>query len=148
MLWLLRHAEAADGVPDAERPLTPAGIRDAEVTGQALARLSVKLDGCLTSPKRRAVQTAERACEPLGLEVVVEPALAGEPFDAESLAAGLENALLVGHDPSFTDVIEQLTGARVKLTKCGLAVVDRGRLRALLRAAHLAAIAQDQRRSA
>ena len=123
-------------------------MRDAATTGQALARLGVKLDACLTSPKLRAVQTAERACEPLGLEVVVEPALAGEPFDAESLAAGLENVLLVGHDPTFTNVIEELTGARVKLTKCGLAVVDRGRLRALLRPAHLAAIAQDQRATA
>jgi phosphohistidine phosphatase SixA len=54
----------------------------------------------------------------------------------------------VGHDPTFTNVIEELTGARVKLTKCGLAVVDRGRLRALLRPAHLAAIAQDQRATA
>lgn len=144
MLWLLRHAEAADGVPDAERPLTPKGMHDADAAGQALLRLGVELDACMTSPKLRAVQTAERACAPLGLEAVVEPALAGGPFDAESVAAGLADALLVGHDPSFTQVIEELTGARVKLTKCGLAVIDRGRLRTLLRPAHLAAIAQDR----
>jgi phosphohistidine phosphatase len=148
MLWLLRHAEAADGMPDAERPLTPAGLRQAELTGLALARLGVSLDGCLTSPKLRAVQTAERACEPLGVPLTVEPALAGEPFDAQQLAAGLDNALLVGHDPSFTNAVEDLTGARVKLAKCGLAVVDRGRLRALLRPAHLAAIAQAQEAAA
>jgi phosphohistidine phosphatase len=111
-------------------------------------RLGVRLDACLTSPKRRAVQTAERVCEPLGLAVTVENALAGEPFDPEQLAAGFENALLVGHDPTFTDVIEQLTGARVKLSKCGLAVVARGRLRALLRPADLAAIAQEQEAAA
>jgi phosphohistidine phosphatase SixA len=56
----------------------------------------------------------------------------------------VEHALLVGHDPSFTDAIEKLTGARVKLAKCGLAAVDRGRLRALLRPAELAAIAHNQ----
>jgi phosphohistidine phosphatase len=144
VLWLLRHAEAVDGVPDAERPLTPKGMHDSDAAGQALLRLGVELDACLTSPKLRAVQTAERACAPLGLNVAVEPALAGEPFDAESVAAGLENALLVGHDPSFTQVIEELTGARVKLTKCGLAAIDRGRLRALLRPADLAAIAQER----
>jgi phosphohistidine phosphatase len=121
---------------------------DADAAGQALLRLGVNLDGCLTSPKLRALQTAERACEPLGLGVTLEPALAGEWFDADSLAAGLANALLVGHDPSFTDVIEELTGARVKLPKCGLAVIDRGHLRALLRPAHLAAIAQHQRATA
>jgi phosphohistidine phosphatase len=142
MLWLLRHAEAADGGPDAERPLTPAGTRQAELTGLALARLGASFDGCLTSPKLRAVQTAERACEPLGVTVSVEQALAGGAFDAEQLATGFENALLVGHDPSFTNAIEDLTGARVKLSKCGLAVVDRGRLQALLPPAHLAAIAQ------
>ena len=144
MLWLLRHAEAADGVPDDQRPLTPKGMRDADAAGQALLRLGIEIDACFTSPKLRAVQTAERACAPLGVEVTVEPALAGEPFDPESLAAGLENSLLVGHDPSFTDVTEQLTGARVKFAKCGLVVIDRGRVRALLRPAHLAAIARDQ----
>ncbi len=148
MLWLLRHAEAADGTPDAERPLTPRGMRDADTAGQALARLGVQLDACLTSPKRRARQTAERACEPIGLTLTIDPALAGEPFDAEQVAAGLENSLLVGHDPSFTNAIEELTGARVKLAKCGVAVIDRGRLRALLRPAHLAAIAQAQKEAA
>jgi phosphohistidine phosphatase len=144
MLWLLRHAEAADGMPDDQRPLTDSGMRDADAAGRALLRLGVKLEVCLTSPKVRAVQTAERVCAPLGVEVTEEPALAGEPFDAEKLAAGVEHALLVGHDPSFTDAIEKLTGARVKLAKCGLAAVDRGRLRALLRPAELAAIAHNQ----
>jgi phosphohistidine phosphatase len=148
MLWLLRHAEAADGMPDDQRPLTAAGMRDADAAGRALLRLGVKLDGCLTSPKLRAVQTAERACAPLGVAVTAEPALAGEPFDPEHLTLGLQDALLVGHDPSFTNAIEELTGARVKLAKGGLAVIDRGRLRALLRPAHLAAIAQAQRAAA
>ncbi len=131
-------------MPDDERPLTAAGTRQAQLTGVALARLGVELDACLTSPKRRAVQTAEGVCESLGVAVTVEPALAGEPFDAEKVGAGLDNALLVGHDPSFTNAIEQLTGARVTLSKCGLGVVDQGRLVALLRPADLSAIAQGQ----
>ncbi len=36
MLWLLRHAEAADGTPDDDRPLTERGIMQAEDAGQAL----------------------------------------------------------------------------------------------------------------
>lgn len=131
-------------MPDDERPLTAAGVRQARATGVALARLGVELDGCLTSPKRRAVQTAESVCESLGVAVTVEPALGGERFDAERVGAGLENPLLVGHDPSFTNAIEELTGARVELSKCGLGVVDQGRLVALLRPADLSAIAQGQ----
>src|SRR2546421_6929592 len=99
MLWLLRHAEAADGFPDDERPLTERGFKQAEATGRALARLGIKLDACLSSPKLRAVQTAELACEPLGVPVTIEPALSGEPFDVHDLTTGLGDVLLVGHDP-------------------------------------------------
>jgi phosphohistidine phosphatase len=110
MLWLLRHAEAAEGAPDDERPLTERGVRQAEFAGRALARLGEQIDVCLTSPKRRAVQTAELACEPLGVEVRIEPRLAGEPFDVHELTAGLGNVLLVGHDPSFSMLLHDLTG--------------------------------------
>ena len=73
MLWLLRHAEAADGLPDDERPLTERGVRQAEAAGLALARLGRTSTLCLTSPKLRALQTAQLACEPLGVAVTVEP---------------------------------------------------------------------------
>jgi phosphohistidine phosphatase SixA len=68
MLWLLRHAEAADGTPDDDRPLTERGIAQAEAAGHALAHLGVSIDICLSSPKLRALQTAQLACAPLGLE--------------------------------------------------------------------------------
>src|SRR5690242_9233849 len=100
MLWLLRHAEAADGLPDDERPLTDLGVRQAEAAGRALARLGANIDVCLSSPKRRALQTAQVACEPLGVSVTVESALSGEPFDVHDLIAGRGDVLLVGHDPS------------------------------------------------
>lgn len=141
MLWLLRHAQAADGVPDDERPLTELGRRQAQAAGLALARLEVHLDLCLTSPKLRSLQTAQLACEPLGVEVVVEPALGGEPFDPRALAAGLEDVLLVGHDPSFSMTLHELTGAQARMRKGGLAAVKKGELVMLLRPTELAAIA-------
>src|SRR5205085_10503244 len=98
MIWLLRHAEAEDGSPDAERRLTEKGERHARAAGEALAKLGIKLDACLSSPKVRAADTARLACEPLDLEVQLEPKLSGGPFDAEALAAGLgDNVMLVGH---------------------------------------------------
>src|SRR3954467_11877205 len=66
MIWLLRHAEAEPGSPDEARKLTPKGEEQARNAGLALARLGVKPDLCLTSPRVRAVQTAELACEPGG----------------------------------------------------------------------------------
>jgi phosphohistidine phosphatase len=141
MLWLLRHAEAADGDPDEDRPLTEKGVQDAEAAGRALARLGVNVDACLTSPKKRAVQTAQLACEPLGVEVSIDPALSGEPFDARDLTAGLGDVMLVGHDPSFSLTVNQLTGAQARLRKGGLAGIDKGELVVLLRPQEMEAIA-------
>ena len=141
MLWLLRHAEAADGVPDDERALTEKGVRQAEAAGLALARLGERIDVCLTSPKRRAVQTAELACEPLGVEVRLEQALGGEPFDVHALTAGLGTVLLVGHDPSFSLLLHDLTGVQTRMKKGSLAAVSKGELVALLRPVELSAIA-------
>jgi phosphohistidine phosphatase len=142
VLWLLRHGDAADGSPDAERPLTKKGEKQSRNAGQALAAIGVKLDACLTSPKVRAADTARLACEPFGIEPQLEPKLAGGPFDAEALAAGLgENVLLVGHDPDFSMALHDLTGAQARMKKGGLAGVEKGEIKVLLRPDELAAMA-------
>lgn len=141
MLWLLRHAEAADGAPDDQRPLTERGMAQAEAAGRALLALGESIDICLTSPKLRAIQTAERACDPLGVPVRVEPALGGEPIDVQSLTAGLGDVLLVGHDPSFSLLLHDLTGAQARMKKGGLAAINKGELVTLLRPGELSAIA-------
>jgi phosphohistidine phosphatase len=141
MIWLLRHAEAAAGHPDERRALTERGIAQARAAGLALKRLGVSPQACLSSPKLRALQTAQLACEPLGLQVKVEPALAGEPFEAAELSAGLRSVLLVGHDPSFSMAVHELTGARARMRKGGLAGIDDGELVVLMRPRELFAIA-------
>ena len=141
MLWLLRHAEAADGHPDEARPLTARGIEQARIAGLALARLGIKLDICLSSPKRRAMETAQLACEPLAVEVVTEAAIAGASYEPERLAAGFADAMLVGHNPSMSNVLRDMTGARVRLRKGGLAAVKGGELLLLLTPTELAAVA-------
>ena len=143
MLWLLRHGDAEDGSPDAERKLTEKGRRQSKAAGAALAALGVKLEACLASPKVRAAQTAELACEALGVEPELEPKLAGGRFDAEALAAGLgDEVLLVGHDPDFSMAVHALTGAQVRMKKGGLAGIDKGELKVLLRPAELKRIAR------
>jgi phosphohistidine phosphatase len=141
MIWLLRHGDAADGSPDAERPLTEKGERQSRWAGEALKKMGVEIDACLASPKRRGADTAKLACEPLGVEVQLEPKLAGGPFHAEELAAGLGEVLLVGHDPDFSAAVHGMTGAQVRMKKGGLAGVDTGELIVLLRPNELQAIA-------
>jgi phosphohistidine phosphatase len=140
MIWLLRHGDAEEGTPDAERKLTPKGEQQSRAAGAALAKLGARIDICLSSPKVRAAQTARLACEPLGIEVKLESRLAGGAFDAEGLVAGLGDVLLVGHDPDFSAAVWDLTGARTQLKKGGLAGIEGNELKVLMRPDELAAI--------
>lgn len=145
MIWLLRHAHAEDGSPDDQRPLSTKGEVQARAVGAALAALGVELDACLTSPKLRARETARLACEPLGVEPWEERALRGGPFDPTDVAAGHgESVLLVGHEPDFSIAVHDATGAQVRMRKGGIAAIDRGELKLLLRPEELAAIARSR----
>jgi phosphohistidine phosphatase len=140
VIWLLRHAEAEDGSPDAERPLTKKGERQSRSAGAALGALGVKIDACLTSPKVRAAETARLCCQALDVDPRLEPRLAGGPFDAEALAAGLGDVLMVGHDPDFSAAVHDMTGAQVRLKKGGIAGIETGELLVLLRPGELRAL--------
>jgi phosphohistidine phosphatase len=143
VIWLLRHGEAADGSPDDDRPLTAKGEEQARNAGAALRAMGIELSACLSSPKVRAADTARLACEQLDvLEVTVEPKLRGGPFDAEGLAAGYgDEVMLVGHDPDFSMTVHRLTGAQARMKKGGLAAINKGELIVLLRPRELTLIA-------
>jgi len=60
----------------------------------------------------------------------------------ELTKAGLgENVLLVGHDPDFSMAVHDLTGAQARMKKGGLAGVEKGEIKVLLRPDDLAAMA-------
>jgi phosphohistidine phosphatase len=142
VIWLLRHGEAADGTPDDERPLTAKGEAQARNAGLALQKLGVHIEVCITSPKVRAHDTAKLACEALGVKVTIDTALQGGPFDPRHVAAGIDEVLLVGHDPDFSMAVHSLTGAQVRLRKGGLAAIAKGELVVMMRPAEIAAIAE------
>ena len=152
-LWLLRHGEAVphESKPDSDRELTARGERQAIAAGEGLARLGVEFDVCYTSPKVRALDTARLACRALNIEPEVADVLAdGFSVDDafELLMAHGDDArvLLVGHDPSFTQMVHDLTGGRVDFKKGGVAVVrgvrTGGELLALLRPRELESLAR------
>jgi phosphohistidine phosphatase len=148
-LWLLRHGEAVphEGDDDA-RALTERGREQSRAAGRALAALEIPIHLCLTSPKVRARETAELACEALRVEPVEHaPLRAGFAVgDALALLGGAddERVLVVGHEPDFSQVVHDLTGARIDLKKGGIAGVRldgaRGELIVLLRPRELSAI--------
>ena len=143
-LWLLRHGEAVphDEAPDHDRELTDRGRDQSEAAGRALKALEVEMHLCFTSPKVRARQTAELACEFFDVEPVDDEALS-EGFDGGAAldlmrAAGADHrVLVVGHEPDFSQVVYDLTGGRVDFKKGGVAGIrldgSKGELIVLLR---------------
>ena len=154
-LWLLRHGEAVphESKPDADRELTPRGERQALAAGAGLAQLGIEFDACYTSPKVRARDTARLACRDLNIEPEEEDALTDD-FDREDALEILyrhgadARVLVVGHDPSFSQVVHDLTGARIDFKKGGIAVVRAertgGELLALLRPRELESLARTE----
>ena len=91
------------------------------------------LDGARFGSNRSAL--AKRQTRKL-----LEPIRWWAKLDAEQLAAGLGDVLLVGHDPDFSMAVHTMTGAQVRMKKGGLAGVERGELKVLLRPNETAAI--------
>jgi phosphohistidine phosphatase len=152
-LWLLRHGEAVphESKPDAERELTARGERQSIAAGEGLARLGLEFEACYTSPKVRAHQTASLACRALNIEPETAEVL-NNGFGAEDarellLAHGSDGrVLVVGHEPSFSQVVHDLTGGRVDFKKGGVAAVridpGGGELLVLLRPRELESLAR------
>jgi phosphohistidine phosphatase len=136
-LYLLRHAHAGDpdawDGPDDARPLSPKGRAQAERVGAWLARLDFRPVAIVSSPKLRARETAELVAAALGRQappVGLDERLA-EPFDLAMLGSLLDDlgrpgrVVLVGHDPDFSDMLIELTGATsLSMKKGALARVD------------------------
>jgi phosphohistidine phosphatase len=130
-LYFLRHGEAdwpGWTKPDDERPLTDFGKKEVRQVAKFLNRLKVKPALIVTSPLPRALQTAEVAAEQLKTRLRQDEAL--EPgFGISELRTVLKRhgskvLMLVGHEPDFSSVISALTGASLKLSKAGVALVD------------------------
>ena len=150
-MWLLRHGEAEPhgARPDDERALTERGREQSRAAGRALAAAEVLFHTVYTSPKVRARDTAALACGALGCEPVVhEPLRAGFTVDdlPELVLGGEdERILLVGHEPDLSQLVYDLTGARIDMKKGGVAGIRmegarRGELIVLLRPRELARI--------
>jgi phosphohistidine phosphatase len=111
-LVLVRHAKAADGDLDIERPLSPRGLRDADEIGHWLAGLALVPDRVVTSPARRTVQTWAHAASVLGSGV--DPLTDARIYDNTAPTVlsvihetpdAVHSLVLVGHNPSMTELV-------------------------------------------
>jgi phosphohistidine phosphatase len=131
-----RHGPAAppgEAVSQEDRPLTEEGVEKTRRAALGVKALDLGIDAVLSSPLRRALQTAEILAGALQLPgPKVAPALLPD-VSAEKLLECLREAkaeapVLVGHEPSLSAAVAALIGApgtgAVQLKKAGLAVVQ------------------------
>ncbi|PJF28091.1 MAG: phosphohistidine phosphatase SixA [Phototrophicales bacterium] len=132
-LYFLRHGEAEDYRPDDHsRALTPKGKARLQTATSIMKKLDLNISHIYTSPRIRALQTAQIAGEALGIEpqitehlnygfnhVALQTILAPHADDAR--------IMLVGHEPTFSQTIAYLTGGNINMKRGGLARVDVGK---------------------
>ena len=122
----MRHGKAeARGVEwpaDELRPLSPVGRQRTRDGAVGLRRLGVQPQRTLSSPLVRARQTAEIVHEGLKLERSIEfvDSLAGcrlSSIIADASMEDVESILLVGHEPTLSELIALLIGGREALIR-------------------------------
>lgn len=137
-LYIIRHGLAGqfgDYADDAQRPLTAAGVAKTTQVALKLKGLGIEFDRLLTSPYRRAYQTAEILLQTdLVEELITCDALQPEgDFAAvlSAITASLElvkTVAIVGHEPDLSQLAERLiwgdVGDRLQLKKAGVICLE------------------------
>jgi phosphohistidine phosphatase len=148
IIFLVRHASAGQHVSnpkkDEKRPLDAEGIEQCGVVGRALAAIDAQPDVIISSPLKRATQTASLIGNELGYEskLLLEDSLRPEASFADfrrmlDKYAKYESVMVVGHNPSITEFLGRIIGksgsqAQVDFKKCAVARVETARRSATL----------------
>lgn len=155
-LYLVRHADAGDPAewigPDAERPLSSKGVKQAARLAAALVAAGTSVGALRTSPARRCTETCAVIAAALETTATIDEHLADGPTAAHvaKLLArrGSDALLLVGHQPHLGNLVAELTGiTTIPVEKGSMIRIDiaapyspgSGQLVALVPPAHLRA---------
>ena len=147
-LYLMRHANAGlrrdNPTLDAKRSLIKEGKEQCVLMARVLSALKVQVDVIVSSPLKRAMQTAQFVGTELGYEAKVEisPALglSGDYAAFQDMLgkySECEGVLVVGHNPNMFQFLGRLItgngGAAIRMRKGSIARVDMDRHPPLLR---------------
>ncbi|HEX7961056.1 MAG TPA: histidine phosphatase family protein [Terriglobales bacterium] len=123
IIYFLRHASAGERKKstkkDERRPLDAQGIEQCGDVGRALAALDVAVDALISSPLKRATQTAALVGNEIGYErqLFIEKALRPEAtFEQfrEMLRkySRADAVMVVGHNPNFSEFLGKTVSPR------------------------------------
>ncbi|VAW72824.1 hypothetical protein MNBD_GAMMA15-1822 [hydrothermal vent metagenome] len=133
-LILIRHARSipfGQGSADFERTLIESGVQDAARMGRRLTELQLKADLILTSPARRAKQTAQLFAREMQYpENDVREVEAFYNAEADTLLAEIQRIVstckhlaLVAHNPGISWLYRLLANESVDMPTCAVAVI-------------------------
>ncbi len=133
-LFILRHAKSTwddASLSDFERPLNDVGLAAAPFMGKYMAGQGYFPKAIVSSPARRAKETAELIKTNAGIggdirfdDRIYEASPNTLRQVASELSDDLESALIVGHNPGIEGFIRHLTGQIEPMPTAGLAVID------------------------
>ena len=119
IIYIVRHASAGQHVDnpkkDEKRPLDPDGIEQCGFVGRALSALNAQPDVIISSPLKRATQTASLIGNEIGyegklhLETALRPDASFTDFRRMLDKYSKHEALMVvGHNPSITEFLARM----------------------------------------
>src|SRR5215470_13539511 len=133
-VMLLRHAKSDwddQSLRDFDRPLADRGRRDAPRIGKALKKQGPLPDLIISSPAARARETIEAVVK--AAELRIAPQFDESIYGATSaelmklirrLPDSSECVMLVGHNPTFEDLVSRLTGTQERMPTAALACME------------------------
>lgn len=135
-LYVVRHAKSswADaGTSDFDRPLNARGLHDARMMAERFDERLEPVTLYMSSPAKRALTTASVFAEKLGNAPVHE---VPELYLADrhtllsiirKLPDGVRQAMLFGHDPGVSELVQTLTGSGSgDMPTCTIVRIDLG----------------------
>jgi phosphohistidine phosphatase len=148
IIYFLRHANAGQRLmspkKDEKRALDKEGIEQCGIVGRALAALDVQVDAMISSPLKRAAQTASLVGNELSyegklqLETALKPGASFADFRRMlEKYAKQESIMVVGHNPNLSEFLGRIIceagcEASTDLKKGAVARVEMGRNSATL----------------
>ena len=141
-LYILRHASAgtrrANPLVDVKRPLDKEGKQQCFLVGNYLSALNVQFDRVVSSPLKRALQTASLVGTETGYDSKIEISESLSPDASvqkfQELVRSLErydNVLVVGHNPNLPVFMGSLLAPgrlNIRLRKGAIARIDCARM--------------------
>jgi phosphohistidine phosphatase len=138
-LYIVRHGKAEEKTgqvtSDSGRKLTEIGIQDIEAISKSLKRLDIKINCLISSPLRRAKQTADIISKDLLKEKKqfliwdeLKPEIPVEQVIRKIHSLNFSSVMLVGHEPHLSNLISSIisdsTKTEISLKKGGFVHIE------------------------